>query len=267
MPSFIAAIATDLQQELWNKEQHHGVNKVTFRTADYMLSSVQDYRPGEKGYQQHIWQATLGPQAVAFVTHPPLSSEEGSHRPNFWAGNAVLPRVAQWKDTLLALYQLPDNDWLGFTHAYFPVYAFDEYALRDGWAFARKGDGYLALWASSGLDLVQRGPSAYRELRSHGRETVWLCRMGRQATDGSFADFQEAVLGTALQAQGLSVRCRTLRGQELSFDWQGPLTVDGQEQPLSGFRHYDSPYAQADYPASQLDVQYGDYTMRLELSS
>ncbi|MBL7200967.1 MAG: hypothetical protein ISS56_12540, partial [Anaerolineae bacterium] len=67
----IAAIAVDLPDELWNREQHPGVNKVTYRTPDYMLCSAQDYHPGEKGCQQHIWQATLGPDAVAFVTHPP----------------------------------------------------------------------------------------------------------------------------------------------------------------------------------------------------
>jgi hypothetical protein len=263
MPSFIAAIATDLSQEFWGREQHQGVNKATYRTADYMLSSVQDYRPGEKGDQQHVWQATLGPEAVAFVTHPSLMSEEDSHRPNFWAGNAILPRVAQWKDTLIAVHQLPGEDRLGFTHAYLPVHSFDEHVLRDGWAFAREGTGYLALWAARGLELVERGPSAYRELRSYGQENVWVCRMGREAADGSFGDFQEAVLGLDLEVHGLAVTCHTLRGEALAFGWQGPLRVDGQEQALSGFRHYDSPNAAADYPASQIDVQFRDYTMRL----
>ena len=40
-----------------------------------MLSSAQDYHPGAKGSREHIWQATLGPAAVVFVTHPANSSE------------------------------------------------------------------------------------------------------------------------------------------------------------------------------------------------
>jgi len=67
---------------------------------------------------------------------------------------------------VIAVHQLPDDDWLGFTHAYFPAWAFDEYALRDGWAFARKGEGYLALTAAHGLEFITRGGNAYRELRS-----------------------------------------------------------------------------------------------------
>jgi hypothetical protein len=270
LPSPIAAVALDLIQELWDKEQHGvdggpsvPVNKVTYRTKDFMLCSAQDYRPGEKGYQQHIWQATMGPDAVVFVTHPPCMSEEGAHRPNFWHGNYVLPRVAQWKDVLVAVHSLPEDDWMGFTHAYWPAYEFDEQTVDDNWAFARKGEGYLALAATQGLEQVKRGPSAYRELRSCGQDNVWLCMMGRQETDGSFEEFQNAVraLDVDLREQGVS--CTTLRGEALSFGWEGPLLVDGEEQPLSGFKHYENPYCVAEVGASQMDIQWGEYIVRL----
>ena len=262
LPLMIAQIAADTS-EIWHKEQHPGVNKVTYRTADYMLCSAQDYHPGEKGYQQHVWQATLGPDAVVFVTHPPCASAEGAHRPNFWHGNYVLPRVAHWKDVLIAIHELPEDDWMGFTHAYFPVHAFDEYELRDGWAFARAGEGYLALKAARGLDLVKSGPSAYRELRSYGPQNVWLCHMGRADGDGSFGEFQEKVLALDVRLDGLSAECDTLRGERIAFGWDGPFTVDGEEQPLSGYRHYDGPFCVADLPAQQMDIGYGEYVVRL----
>jgi hypothetical protein len=270
LPSPIGAIALDLTQELWNKEQHGldtgpstSVNKVTYRTKDFMLCSAQDYHPGEMGYQQHIWQATMGPNAVVFVTHPPCMSEEGAHRPNFWHGNYVLPRVAQWKDVLVAAHSLPEEDWMGFTHAYWPAYEFDEQLLDGNWAFARKGEGYLALSAARGLEQVKRGPSAYRELRSYGQANVWLCMMGRQETDGDFQAFQDAVrtLDVDLREQGVS--CTTLRGETLSFGWEGPLLVDGEEQPLSGFKHYENPYCVAEVGEPQIDIQYGEYIVRL----
>ena len=169
------------------------MNKVTYKTPDYMLSSAQDYRPGEFGYQQHIWQATLSPEAVVFVTHPSCLSEDGSHRPNFWHGNVALPRVAQWKDLLVAIHQLAADDWLGFTHAYFPIYAFDEHEIRDGWACARVGEAYLAITASAGLSLTEKGKNAYRELRSYGQNNIWMVQMGRADADGSFAEFVEKV--------------------------------------------------------------------------
>jgi hypothetical protein len=280
LPSLIADIAADLPEEMWNREHYARepqewpdgvsgpweVNKVTYKTPDYMLCSAQDYYPGERGSQEHIWQATLGPEAVVFVTHPPCMSEKEGIQPNFWHGNLVLPRVAQWKDVLIAVHRLPENDWLGFTHAYFPVYAFDEHVLRDGWAFARKGEGYLALTASQGLELVRRGPGAYRELRSYGRDNVWLCHMGRAAQDGDFGQFQEKVLALGVAFEGSSVRCDTLRGQSLAFGWEGPLLVDGHEQPTAGSKHYENPYCVADWPASQMEIRFGDQALRLRFA-
>jgi hypothetical protein len=95
---------------------------------------------------------------------------------------------------LIALYHLPEHDALGYTHAYFPLYSFDETQLRAGWAFARKGDGYVALRASQEFTLITQGEQAYRELRAPGQHHVWLCHMGQAASDGSFANFQEKIL-------------------------------------------------------------------------
>jgi hypothetical protein len=283
LPSIIPEIAADLPEEMWSRERHAGeleewcdratgsweVNKVTYKTPDYMLCSAQDYCPGERGSQQHIWQATLGPDAVVFVTHPACMSEKESRWPNFWHGNHILPRVAQWRDLLIAVHKLPENDWLGFTHAYFPLYAFDEHALRDGadgrqWAFARKGEGYLALTAAQGLKLITGGDSAYRELRSYGGHNIWLCHMGRALLDGSFSEFQARVLALDVACEGLAVRCATLRGQSLAFGWEGPLSVDGKEQPIAGFKHYENPYCVADWPASQMEIRFGDGLLRLK---
>jgi hypothetical protein len=277
LPPVIEAIALDPSAEIWNRERHAGqmeqwcdlaegsweVNKVTYKTPDSMLASAQDYQPGQRGYQQHIWQATLSPEAVVFVTHPPCISEEGSHRPNFWHGNVILPRVAQWKDALIAVHNLPADDWMGFTHAYFPTYAFDEYTIRDGWAFARVGDGYLAITASQGIELMRRGKNALRELRSYGHENIWLVQMGRTAQDGSFEAFQSDVMSNHVTFDGLHVEMETLRGQTLSFGWTGPLRVDGVETAITGFDHYDNPYTQTPLNAERMEIQFQDLLVRL----
>jgi hypothetical protein len=269
LPSIIPDIAVSNPEEMWSRERHavnaeRFVNKVTYKTPDSMLCSAQDYYPGEKGCQEHIWQATLGAAATVFVTHPACSSENDTRQPNFWAGNAVMPRVAQWKDTLIAVYHLPEDDWMGFTHAYFPTYAFDEYILREGWAFARKGNGYLALTTAQGFDFIQRGQYAFRELRSYGLRNTWLCQMGRAVLDGDFNTFQEKVLGLTVKFEEQSVDCTTLRGEALSFGWQGPFLRNGQEQSLSEFMHYENPYTLAKYPCTQMEIQHGEDLLRLD---
>jgi hypothetical protein len=281
LPSIISNIARAAPDAQWGKERHtwvfsedqgveqREVNKVSFKTPDIMLSSAQDYYPGTHGMQEHIWQATLGPEAVVFVTHPLCVSESNAHRPNFWLGNGVLPRVAQWKDTLISIHNLPQDDWMGFTHAYFPTHAFDEYALQEGlqgasWAFARKGNGYVALAARQGLSLVTQGRYAYRELRSYGSRNVWLCYVGRAAQDGDFGAFQDKVVALDIAFEELSVRCTTLRHETLSFGWEGPFMRNGREQPLHGFKHYETPYCNVELPADTMDIRFGSQGVRLK---
>ena len=278
LPPIVSDIAASLMEEMWGRERSiisgqpglekadDEINKVTFKTPQYMLSSAQDYHAGAKGSREHIWQATLGTSAVVFVTHPGNASEREAVAPNFWVGNAALPRVAQWKDVLVSLYNLPNNDWMGFTHAYFPVVEFDEYTLSAGWAFARKGNGFLALTASQGFDLVKEGRTALRELRSYAAQNVWLVHMGRAAPDCDFAEFQEKILALKVTFAGLSVACQTLGGDSLAFNWEGPLLLNGQEQPMKGFKHFENPYCTADLPAEKMEILFNQYLLRLDLS-
>lgn len=280
LPQVIADVATARVEELWSRERHRqeltyaydrgegvlDVSKVTYRTPDVMLCAALDHHPGEPGVQQHIWQATLDQDAVVFVTHPPCVSEENSHRPNYWHGNVTLPRVAQWYDALIDVRNIPEEDWLGFTHAYFPTFAFDEHVLEGGWAFARRGEGYLALRAARGLELVTRGPGAYRELRSYGRQNVWVCQVGRAARDGDFASFRSRVLATELSFDGLRARYRSLRGATIEFGWEGPLLVDGVEQPLVHTLHYDSPICRCELGAPAMEIAGWEDVVRLDFT-
>jgi hypothetical protein len=278
LPELIQKIANDQPAALWNREQQcqpfsNGstsepgrwqVNKVSYRTSDYLLSSAQDYQPGKPGSNEHIWQATLGPDAVVFVNHPVSMSDSDANRPNLWVGNGVLPRVAQWGDVLIAIHNLPKDDWLGFTHAYFPAKVFDEYNFQGHWAFARYGKGYLALRASQGFKFITQGPTAFRELRSFGKENIWVCHMGQELLDGSFVDFQKKILAMRVYCKDLSVKFKSLRNDRLAFSWQQSFGVNGVEQSLSGFRHFENPYCIADLPADQMDIVYQDKGIRLK---
>lgn len=74
LPAVIAAIAADAARPAVQVRQRMSlrdeVHVTTFRTPDTMLSSAQDWRPGMGGDQQHVWQATLGQEAVCFTTLP-----------------------------------------------------------------------------------------------------------------------------------------------------------------------------------------------------
>jgi hypothetical protein len=244
------------------------VNIYTYRTPDYMLSTAQDYRKGYGGDQQHIWQATLGPDAVCFTTHP--AKIEGVS-PNYWAGSGLLPRAAQYKNLTIVIYNIKKIPALYvpirhfFTHAWLPKDKFDEVVEKDNWIFARKDNGYLALrsqnpyfWntesdnsrcrTKSG-DLVVRkiAEDIGREVIVPGAKNIWLCQLGHKADDGSFEGFISAISSAELTFSGLNVEYRSPGVGLVRFGWDRTLSVDNGDIPLHNYPRYDNPYIQADF--------------------
>ncbi|MEZ4830413.1 MAG: hypothetical protein R2873_00170 [Caldilineaceae bacterium] len=268
LPEIIRAIALDRPQSAWVTERRRrGEDEVihaAYKTTDFLLSSFQDYSPGKPGQREHVWQATLGPEALIFTNHPTTFSQSDSRSGAWWAGNGVLPRVYQWQDALAALYHLPEDDALGFTHAYFPTYAFDEHVFEAGWAFARVGDAYAAIWAAQGFSFMKRGPDAFRELRSPGQQNAWLCQLGSAHLDDDFAQFQQRVLAQKPEVDATGVTWRTIRGDLLRFTWTGPVQRNGEDVDLHTLPHHHSPYAYAELPATHMDIGIGPNVMRLD---
>lgn len=86
--------------------------------------------------------------------------------------------------------------------------------------------------------------------------------MGRAAQDGTFAEFQAKVTALPIGFAGAAVQMQNLRGQQIQFGWTGNLIVNGSVEPISGFKHYDSPWT-GGFNAEQMDIQFFDQGMRL----
>jgi hypothetical protein len=234
----------------------------TYRTPDYLLSCAQDYRPGKPGYQQHIWQATLGIDAVVFTNHP--GADDEISRPNFWAGNGILPRAAQHRNVLVCVYRIPDVVDFAFTHAYFPQAAFDEVVERGHWVCARKGDGYIALHSQHATHWLPDGDTPDVELRADGRENVWLCEMGREEDWGDFESFVEAVTESSLEHEGMEVQYVSPSLGRIRFGWKGPLVVEEEKIALHTYPRFDNPYCQVPFAQTSFVVQREDQRLEFE---
>ena len=248
------------------------VNKVTYRTPDYLLSSAQSFRPGGKGYQQHIWQATLSPYAVVFTTNPDSMRSDDSQRPSYWMGNGRQPRTVQYKNLLIALYDIPryksapkplEARHYVFTHAYFPKWAFDEVIEQEGWVFGRAGDGYVALHSDQPYQWVTDGPDADQEIVAPGYKNVWICQLGRVSVDGSFAEFVSAITQADLSVSGLQVQYEAAGIGEVTVGWDDEFIVNGQSIPLNNYPRFDNPYVHVDFGSLVYEIKYLDKTLLL----
>ncbi|HOX31332.1 MAG TPA: hypothetical protein PLB91_03330 [Spirochaetales bacterium] len=252
----------------------------SYRTPDYLLSSAQDCRFRYGGDQQSIWQASLGPGAVCFVTHP---GGMGGHSPDYWTGNGSMPRVAQSRNLLVALYDIDTRpglyrtNRLAYTHAWLPEERFDGLVEEGGWLFARRGRGYLALRprgayrrvrdrCPGGRPAGEAGAGAPpNEVVAEGRRNIWICRLGREAEEGSFAEFRRAIAGARLEyGPGLSLRFEDPAQGLVEFSASGPFRAGGRELPLRGYPRYGSPWARAAFPAERVEIEAGGERLVLE---
>ncbi len=243
------------------------VNIYTYKTREYMLSCAQDYRPGYGGDQQHIWQASLGGEAVCFTTHPG-KYEDGSI--GYWTGSGSLPRAAQVKNVLVCVYNVGrrpgiyHTDRLFFTHAWLPRDRFDEVLERGGWVFARKGEAYLALYSQNGYRWQGEGPDAGRELIADGAQNIWLCELGSRRESGSFDRFVDVMANSALSFKGMKVRFESPSRGLIEFGWKGRLRNDGKTVELADYPRYDNPHCRAEFPPGEIVVRHGTHTLRLD---
>lgn len=146
------------------------------------------FQPGVYGYQQHLWYAALSPEAVLFVNHPGTSTERSGMRPGYWYGNGIIPAVKQVSGMLGAVYEIPENYPIHFTHVYCPVNRFYEAVIQEHWLFLRKDKGYLALWCS-GVMSPYNDTIFDCEFRVYGSRVAYVCICGKQADYEDLAAF------------------------------------------------------------------------------
>jgi hypothetical protein len=231
---------------------------VVYRTPHVSLSTVEDYRPWQPGLQELIWNACLGPESQVFVTHAPNAATHASARPNAWAGNRILPRARQHRDTVLALYRIPDDDPMGYTHAWAPLSTMDEWTRDGPWLAVRRGDGYVALAADGGVVPLRTGPNAGQEARPAGDPRAWVCVVGDRERDGDFTKFVQG-LGRPEFGED-HIEYPTRHGERLRLPREGLFTVDDVPVDLddSGApktrAHLDSPWCTVEFGATEMRI-------------
>jgi len=264
------AFAEEAEKDI-TRNMRPEVNIYTYRTPHYMLSTAQDWRKGYGGDQQSIWQATLGTDAVSFTTHPATLDWDGP-TPRYWTGYGTLPRAIQVENVVISIYEVDETAMLYvpnqplFTHAFLPKDRFDEAYKEGGWFFARKGPGFLALWASDpDADWVTNEDPEHQDLGDHeiiadGKKTVWICELGSEDEYGDFAAFKAAILAARLDVgvEALSVEYDSPSQGSLVMGWDGPLTRDAEPVNVVDYPRYENPYSASVFRDDVISFEYED---------
>lgn len=206
------------------------VDLYTYKNKYGLLSSAVEYRPSKNGYSEHVIHAALDPEAIVWINHPGEEVELGTGRPSFWAGNGKLPKVVQYRDIAMIHYKIDLLNEISYTHAYFPIKAFDQIEINKKWCFGKKGDSYIAIYAKNGMFLQDKGQNKGRELISEGRENNWIIRNSNINQFSTFEDFVEKIKGSQIhENQKETIFIDPIHGVICS-SWNTPLKVNDEIQ-------------------------------------
>lgn len=216
------------------------VDLYTYKTADYMMTSANDFHPGEPGHQENPFQLTFNAVAQLWVTHPGERVLFGAARPSYWAGNGTLPKVNQYKAFAGLIYDIAPEHPVDFTHLYLPSMEFDRCEVEDKWAFVQLGSAYAAVYCSNGMRMQDFGSNKDRECIAEGRRCIWLVRAAQADEFAAFEDFKAAMRGAALDADAEGRRYRFVDPVygELRCQWGETLYVNDAPMQYSGFDNY-----------------------------
>ncbi len=272
-------------------------NTYAWRGDEVAMSTLIDHRFGEMRDQIHAWQATVDAEAYVFTTHPAtdlIESEEWSDdaKPGYWTGEGSIPRSVQFERTGIHIYQPAWNadnvdpilwslfGYQDYTHAFVPQDRFDE-VVRDGkWTFARKGDGYIALWSWREPEWREYDPaknpmvgmtSPYDLVAPGGPDNVWIVEVGDAASSGSFEDFQAATAAdepaVERDDEGFTVGWTSPASGEVTFGSTAAFTVAGQEQAIADFPRHESTWGTVDRLATGFELASDTATITLDFET
>ena len=149
------------------------------------------FEPGVYGYQQHMWSAALDSETQVFTNHPGGTCDSSEMRPGYWYGNGVMPAIRQENGILGAIYVIPQEHPIHFTHAFWPTVKFTRSEAEEHWLFGQKDNGYLALWCSQPLTPHQDQVFDC-EYRSYGDEIAYCCICASNAQHKDLDSFKKA---------------------------------------------------------------------------
>ncbi len=277
------------------------VNTYTYRTADYMLSAAQSYRPGNRSNQTHIWQATLDEHAVVFATHPGKRPPAGTEQidwqdfdepgPGYWSGHGALPRVGAWQNIAIAIHApqyeprplgLDAFDYLDETHAYFPVAHFEEVITAGNWTVGHADTGFVGLyswrpvtWRSDTPEVFANGDQPFDLVATGGADNVWIVELAAASDWSDLQEFADKLTAATIAVTanappelayplGATVAYHSPSAGWIKFDWTGPLTVNSEPVALTDYKRIDNKYATVDFDDTRYEITTGGHHLILD---
>ncbi|MBI5280961.1 MAG: hypothetical protein HY858_04700 [Candidatus Solibacter usitatus] len=274
-------------------EKNGDVYKTTYMCPDYAVSSDQGglLQP----VQQHSWDVTWalpdprGRENTLFALHPfsgirelqtyftfmpdfgtdmVVRSKRTYDSPDKFLGGSFHEQIAQDRDTLIALYDIPKGTRFEHINGFFSK---DLDRLEEdpsGWIFASGGGAWIAfrpLQPYTWKPIEEGG----KRLESAFLQNGVIMQAASAREFASWEEFKTKVRGLELSfgmAPHAKVRFRTLRGALLECEWGRAARVDGAPLDHARWKMYEGPWVNQERGSRAVTLRGGGRERLLDFS-
>ena len=236
----------------------HNADFVIRRTPDYRIGGVRDHNVGMCDMHFIPAMIVLKNDITIFFSAPNNVAEGSGLRPDYWAGQASLPRVLMGKRTIAIIWHDVNDPDIWMTHCHFNARKFDEVKSYGGWTFGRSGDGYVGIYSSTPHSFRLDGPYSGRELVSDGNETVWIAECGSRIEDGCFESFIKKILAAKCWQDDAGFHFDSPGSGLMEFGLREGFTIDRDSVPISECM-VNSPWLRSNYGSGKFEYTCPNY--------
>lgn len=293
-PQIIRCMALDRKKPYVNREMKRSrrrmrnsdsvytiVDRYTYMTADHAIGSIQG--DIQQPIQQHSWDVTFAarrPQNTLFGLHPDatatelatffpeepelmesgiLSTKTSYGSPEKWIGGSRHERIGQYRNVLVARYDLPDNVRWRHVDLFIPGSADTVITLPNDWTIVRMGRSIAGLrtFAPGRVERIEQGEQI--RLRLWGETVVYLVEV--VSTDS--ISLPEYIERRRRDRKGneMNRRSWTFQGVEgsvaVTTGRDGGISVHGKERRRRGQqrRLFDGPHLRSSEGSGVIELR------------
>jgi hypothetical protein len=229
------------------------------------------------------------PEDVKPLMADVLASKGTYNNPDKWTGGSPFERTFQYKNTLIALYDIPPGTTSEHIDGFFPRNLEQRIVDSSGWILCKAGDTYVGWYPlqpyewteehdlSGQVKNVEGRPQMTIDrakeagnwrLRSFKLQNGYVVEVRSKDEIGSFEKFSSAlrtrIPGVTLKPGNVAIDYTTLGNDKMSFGFPEKRVLNAKAVDLSKTRLFEGPFLNADVGSEMLTLTYKGERMVLD---
>lgn len=192
-----------------------------------------------------------------------LSERPYYDNPEKWIEPSEYEKLFQHKNTIIVLYDIPDNEINTHVNGFFPK-IIEEKIEKEGWIFCRADSIYFAVKPITKGQWLER--SNHNILRLNDRKTGVIMEIAERSDYSSFRNFIKKILKNDLQVDydDLRVIYTNSEGDKLDFKYPDSRYLKGWIYDVYSSKIFEGPFINSGHVGRLIEISYKEQKLILD---